>query len=247
MKKIHISAFTIAEIIVTIALIWILMAWTTIYLWWMSEKAKLIEAESCAYSLNWELTSFTFDVLTSKKLKINWNLETPRAYRVSLNWWNTTETLPECYTSNTWKFCDKIKLWIFTWTISWASTEYKTLTQKEKCKTLSNGTTILFARSWDIYKVISMNKWLSEIKRIEWDLPNNKPMSVNSFNSPNLENINNVDTYWIINIYMCQNWFCENPKNFARRIIDSRSQTIELNRCRYFSWDNPLACEEREG
>ena len=118
-----IKAFTIIEIILVVAVIWVLMMATTVYLWGTDEKRKVIEAQWCATTLWSEMTNFVFYTLTSKKLRIdNTPISDIKYYYVSLTWWTDSNC------NYWWSWCDTIVFSFSTWDNS-EITEYETHTE----------------------------------------------------------------------------------------------------------------------
>lgn len=245
------NAFTLTEMIIVVAIIWVLMMWMTVYMWWYDERTKIIEAQGCAATLWWELDNYVFYALTSKKLKIgNNDFISPSAYFIYLTWWR--EHNP--YDSN--NVCIKdsyIDSWIYCDTINLAYHEstnidsidrddidgfiYKSL-NSTKCRQNSS-TKLIFYRSGDT-EFISMNKWFSQI----WYINNRKPFHVRTIES----NGNKDIPYGEIIVVACISWDddCTWRKEVAKWVIDSRSQSITLKNCKFYNENDPTTCETWE-
>lgn len=231
MFKNKIKAFTIIELTISVAVIWILMMATTVYLTWSDEKRKIIEAQWCASTLWWEITNYVFYTLTSKNLRLSeTEVVSPDYYIIKLDWWTRTPT-NNC-TSRT-EYCDKI-------VFSYASAddenniiEYSTISSQNSCRW--NKCDLRYYRSgWDI-QYIKMNRWFlprSVINRKVFYLQ--EPWNADS----------NKLTYWEIIISLCLNDDCSNPKEIWKWAADARSQTIALKNCKFYNDDN--SCKERE-
>ena len=84
------NAFTIIELTISVAVMWILMMATIVYLTWSDEKRKIIEAQWCSSTLWWEINNFVFYALTSKNLRLSTNnIVSPNYYIVQLTWWTS--------------------------------------------------------------------------------------------------------------------------------------------------------------
>ena len=246
------KAFTLIETIIVVAIIWILMLWMTVYFWWWWEKAKVIEAEWCANALNWEIYNRTYSAMTSKIIQ-SWNVSiSPNIYSISLSW---TKSTSHCSKSDydDWDICDTIIL-SYSWNDSaWI---YDTLSSKKICN-LSKWIKVAFYRSWcsldpnetsivplDCYgsagdldtslERINISKWLTPLSYL----------SQNGFSIVDWEKNNAFDGEIII--VLCFDSSCEETKETWKRVIDSRSQTITLHKCKFYKEDDPTKCETRE-
>lgn len=221
--------------IIVIAVIWILMMATTIYLGWSDEKRKTIEAQWCANTIWWEINNFIFYTLTSKHLKIDDNSISPTFYIVQLTWW-TNDEWKNCSITNSWVYCREILLSYNTWTEDETIWSYKTLSVANTCQQTRQP--LVFYWSWandTNIKYVKMNKWLTPR-----NLHDNNVFYIQlSWNS------NNKILLWDIITALCLNDDCTNPKEIWKFGIDSRSQTISRRNCKFYD-DNPSKCKERE-
>ena len=124
LKKI--KAFTLTEMVMTIAVIWILMAWMTVYIGWSDMKRKIIEAQWCASSIWWELTNYVFYALTSKSLRLSEeDVISPDFYHISLNSPSNINCSKNNAESANNTLCDSLDLSYSVW--NWAVSLYKNL------------------------------------------------------------------------------------------------------------------------
>lgn len=224
------------EIILVIGIIWILIAWITVYLWWFDEKRAEIEAQWCASTIWGRISNYVFFALTSKNIKPD-NLNktiSPNLYTIGLSWWNSTETKPCNAINASWDniLCDKLIFWYSTWTI-WDIEPYKEITVKNTCRQ-NQPHLWFFWTGWNngwwigINNVI-MNKWFTTL------------------------NLNNSNTFyldwgglvWEIIIVLCNNSDCSLKKEIAKRVVDWRSQTISQHNCAFYE-DDWFKCKDRE-
>lgn len=233
MFKNKIKAFTVIELTISIAVIWILMMATTVYLTWSDEKRRIIEAQWCATTLWWEMTNFVFYTLTSKNLRIS-SSETvsPDFYTIQLAWWAWTPT-NNCI--NRENRCDKIIFWYADAANEENITEYSTISSQTSCRW--NKCDLGYYRTWWNFQYIKMNKWFlprSVTDRKIFYLK--EPWDINDDSTKKL--------YWEIIITLCLNDDCSNPKEIWKWVADARSQTIALKYCKFYNDDN--SCKERE-
>lgn len=224
MIKHKIKAFTLIEIIIAVAIIWVLFMATTVYLWWTDQKRKVIEAQWCTATLQWEISNYVFYALTSKNLKIEdkWKTKmvTPDYYYIQLTWW--TNNCPA------WSFCGI--------TLSYTTPEnstkavYKTLTSNNTCRW--NNPRLTYSRTWTSnFSYVKMNKWFTE-----------------SPENPNDTRVFGLDwgaLLWDIIVSLCLNSECSNPRQISKFAVDWRSQTISLVHCKYYEND-PNICKTWE-
>ena len=227
------KAFTIIEITLVIGIIWILIAWITVYLWWSDEKRATMEAQGCASTIWGRISNYVFFALTSKNIKpedLNTTIS-PNFYTIGLSWWNSTEAQPCNAINASWDniLCDKLIFWYSTWTI-WDIELYKEITVRNTCR--QNQPNLRFFWSGennDTIKKVVMNKWFTTI------------------------NLNNSNTFYLdwwslvgdIIIALCDNDDCYPRKEISKRVVDWRSQTISQYNCGFYD-DEWLKCKERE-
>lgn len=243
------NAFTLTEMIIVVAIIWVLMMWMTVYMWWYDERTKIIEAQGCAATLWWELDNYVFYALTSKKLKIGNDTVSPSAYFIYLTWGKDhadgthNVCIKDSYKSSG-IYCDTIALAYHESTdidnIDRHDIDnfiYKSL-DSTKCRQNSS-TKLIFYRN-DNTKLISMNKWFSQI----WYSNNRKPFHVRTIWWYGNEDI----AYGEIIVVACISWDddCTWRKEVAKWVIDSRSQSITLKNCKFYNKNDPTTCETWE-
>ena len=234
------KAFTLTELIIVVAIIWILMMWLTVYLWWSWERAKLIEAQWCAISIWWKINNYVFYALTSKNLRLPDNtVVAPDYYYIQLTWWNYSWS-NNCtignYTWN-WIFCNELVFWYSTWDSTIPIT-YDTYNAKNTCR--QNQVDLWFYRSgWttsDI-KYIRMNKWFT-------------PTSISENKVFFLQQDWNTESDKVLEggivVVLCTNDECQWGKEVAKRNVDSRTQTISTQKCAFYDDDNLIKCAKRE-
>lgn len=244
------------ELLMVIAIIWILMLWMTIYLWKSGGKAKSIEAEWCSNALWWAIGNYAYFTLTSKNLRFpDKDPISPKYYYIELTG-GTTDSEHRCTPQNafSWYLCKDIILWYATWYyVSWHYDpdlniqEYQTINVSNTCR--HSKPYLWFYRSgwqhtWDI-SFVRMNKWFT-------------PREVNAErvfflkdNGWTAEDDSKLLT-WDIIVVLCWDDECScTPqwcrKQIGKRQVDARSQTISFKRCRYYfdgTWDN--LCKTRE-
>ena len=144
------KAFTLTEMIIVIVIIWVLMAWTTIYLQWSDETRKVIEAQWCATTIWWYINNFIFYSLTSRNLRISAsNIISPDIYAIKL---------ADCNSND---LCDSIEFY-------GDEEKYQTINIYDTCNTSQNNLKI--RRGWDEGEkpsndsIIKINKWFSPKK-----------------------------------------------------------------------------------
>ena len=160
------KAFTLIELIVVVTVIWILIMWLTVYLWWIWERAKIIEAQWCAASLWWQMNNYVFNALTSRSLRIpdNNNIVSPDHYIITLSWW-TYNSSYNCTSGNFNEhriYCNELR---FLYTAgSTLQQPYKTQTIWNTCRQNQAKIWMFWSSDiewkWDI-EFISMNKWFA--------------------------------------------------------------------------------------
>ncbi len=253
-------AFTLVELIMVIAIIWILMLWMTVYLWNGHDRATSIEAEWCSNALWWALSNYVFYTLTSRNLRIIKpgqpdETVSPTYYYVELTG-GTTDSTHGCSAQNafSWYLCKQVILWYATGYASWDydpdlnRLEYETLEVSNTCRHWKPN--LWFYRSWwqfswDI-EFIRMNKWFTPrevraervffLKDKNWTTEDNKKPLI-----------------WDIIVVLCEDEQCSctnewcSRKQIGKRHVDARSQTISFKKCRYYhdgtDWN---ICKTRE-
>lgn len=234
--KIHKRAFTLTEMVMVIAIIWVLMMWMTVYISWSSERTQMIETQWCATTIWWVMDNYLYYTLTSRN--ISWNIS-PKYYYIQLTWWKSSVS-ENCSKGNTWIFCNQIILGYSTWDLGSDQNPsvYQTIKPSKVCR--QNQPKIWFywdetTTSWNI-KYLKMNKWFS-------------PTSISDKNVFYLQWNGIYSTYrpllWDIIIVMCSEEECDSRKEIAKRKIDSRSQSITLVKCKYYE-DDKIQCKTRE-
>lgn len=225
------KAFTIIEITVVVVIIWILTLWMTIYLDWTWDRAKNIEAESCANSFLWNINNFLFYTLTSKTLKPDWGDEvSPKYYTIQLSWWNSnwTPCTKSNFDWNSHNYCNQIVLWYISWDEATPST-YKTYSINNACQ--QNRSKIWFYRSWDDLEYIKMNKWFSPIT-----LQDNNVFFITT------DDNNNKLLYGDIIILRCYDDNCESRRELWKWAVDARTQTISYVKCKFYDENQLNKC-----
>lgn len=218
------NAFTLIELVIVVAMIWILIMATTVYLWWTDEKRKIIEAQWCAATIWWEIHNYLFSTLTSKKLKIsNSQTESPNYYIIELTW------------SNCSSWCDMINFSYSTWEDPTNIQIYKTLSVSNTCHQTKQP--IRFIWSWGNTdtQYIVMNKWFSPRN----DIINKKIFYIEGSGS-------SQSILWDIIITVCIDRNCSTLKEISKFIVDWRSQTISLRNCKFYQDNDPTKCKTRE-
>lgn len=220
------KTFTLIETIIVVAIIWILMMGTTIYLQWSDEKRKIIEAQWCTSTLLWEMNNFIFYALTSKNLRIS-NSQTisPDFYYISIE----TNPVYNNIKSN-------IVLGYSTWNNSVSNTGdikiFKTLNPSDTCH---QNIKMNFVRTWsNEMEFITMNKWFSPVK-----VNNSNVFYIKWWQNEQL-------LIWDIIIYLCLDNNCNTQKETVKWVVDWRTQTISLKNCRFYQIDDSTKCNERE-
>jgi competence protein ComGC len=234
--KNKIKAFTMVELITAIAIIWVLMMATTVYLWWTNEKRKVIEAQWCTATIWWEINNFVFYALTSKNLRLNSSTTTSPEYYIiqltwsSIAWQNCTKTNFE----SNWTICDEIVLSYDSWDNQIRT--YSSLSVWNTCR--GNNSHIWYFWSWSNsnIKYVKMNKWFS----ITTDDPHEKRVF-------GVEYTNGTKgLLWDIIVVLCLNSDCKDPRQISKFAIDWRSETITAKNCKFYQSDDPNKCKERE-
>lgn len=239
--------FTLIELIITVSVIWILIAWMTIYLWWSNEKRKIIEAQWCASAIWWEINNFLFHALTSKSIKVSDSTPaiTPDYYIIKLAWWNSDSNLSyngsnynNCTTDNykNWndKFCSDF---VLSYAIENQNTitTYKTINSSNTCKQYDSN--LKYIRDdndkWEI-AYININKWFSPVR--------NEDQRVFYLQRTDNKKI----LLWNVLAILCLDDECLRKKEIWKRVVDGRSQTISLKKCKFYNDDNST-CKTREG
>ena len=211
------KAFTILEITLVVAVIWILMVWMTIYLWWSDEKRAIIEAQWCASTIWGEMTNYVFFALTSKNLRLedSNSVVSPDTYTIWLS--NCSE-----FDGDT--LCNSLNFWYQIW---WGSIEpYKEVTVKNTCR--QNQSNLKFFRNW-WDNTVYMNKWFTTTK-----LNDSRTFQLEWWN-----------LLWDIIIVFCSNDACSPKKEISKRVVDWRSQTISQHNCAFYE-DDWFKCKKRE-
>lgn len=236
------KAFTLTELIVVVAIIWILMMWLTVYIWWLWERARIIEAQWCAASLWWQMNNYVFNALTSKSLITpNNEIVSPDRYIITLGWWTSTDTR-NCSLSafRRWIYCNELR---FLYTENNDSTQqlYKTYTIWNTCRQNQ-------AKIW-LYRRNSRQGWPSDIKFI----------SMNKWFAPRSISERNVfylqEKYGAVNerqltegeiiVVLCSNNECKGWREVGKYHVDGRTQTISFKKCIFYREDNK-SCAARE-
>ena len=223
----------------TIAVIWILMAWMTVYIGWSDMKRKIIEAQWCASSIWWELTNYVFYALTSKSLRLSEeDVISPDFYHISLNSPSNINCSKNNAESANNTLCDSLDLSYSMWDTD-PSSLYKNLSIANTCR--QNQANIRFY--WNVWnsadendiKYITMNRWFS-------------PIRLNESNVFYLERNSSLGKAltWDIVAVLCIDDDCSSWKEVSKFVVDGRTQTISLRNCGFYSADNPNKCEERE-
>lgn len=227
------KSFTLIELIIVIAIVWVLMMATTVYLWGTDEKRKVIEAQWCAASIWGEMTNFVFYTLTSKNLRYNDKPVSPTYYIVSLTWSSTSHN---CTRDHTWSLCNTIVFSFLTWNTFNInkSVIYETKTPWDICHWLNSN--IKFLRSWSTNNNISyakMNKWFTENEENTSD--------------HNVFTLGPTQQFvWDIVTVLCLNSDCSTPKEISRFVVDWRSQTISTKNCKFYEANDANKCKTRE-
>jgi prepilin-type N-terminal cleavage/methylation domain-containing protein len=235
--KLKAKAFTMIELIVVVTIIWILALWMTIYLDWTWDRAKNIEAESCAKSILWNMNNFLYYTLTSKTLKDHeWNEVSPNYYTIQLSWWNSNWSA--CNRTNfTWSkiFCNEIVVWYLQSGGSAEIIPYTTYTVGNTCQQ-NNSRLWLYRSGNKNISYVKMNKWFSPLSLeetnvffITTDDPNEKLL------------------YDDIIVMRCNDNNCRSWKELWKFEVDARTQTITYSKCKFYKEDAANECLEREG
>jgi len=218
------------------------MMWVTVYLWWLWERAKIIETQWCAISFWWEMNNYVFNALTSKNLKLSdGKIVSPEQYYIKL-WWNTaTKYCSKTNFVSSWIVCNELN---FSFKEPWniISRQYKKVTIWNTCR--QNQANMWLYRigwtSWDI-KEISMNKWFAprsinerKVFYLQHDTGNNLGEELNKL------------TQGDIMVLLCPSSnSCKWGKEVGKFHVDARTQTITFQKCRFYK-DDLISCEARE-
>ena len=231
------KAFTLTEMIIVIVIIWILMAWTTIYIQWSDETRRTIEAQWCATTIWWHINNYIFYSLTSKNLRSNTGPESPDLYAISLS---------GC---NNW-FCDSFEFFDYIDDNGTYKTgNYsKTYNIADTCN-ISQWKLNVHRKELNNDSIIKMNKWFS-------------PVSINNKNIFYIQDWeSNPVLLWEIIMDLCLDSNCNTQKQVSERVVDWRTQTIYSRNCDFynenrtcktregckkFKTDDPTACEDEE-
>ena len=224
------KAFTIIEMVVVIAMVWILIMATTIYLWWTDERRKVIEAQWCAASLWWEMANYVFYALTSKNLRDNNDkVVFPSSYMIQLTW----DSGVACNSGvRNWLsgHCDKLNFLFKTWGTD--SFSYKIYSAWNSCRW--NNARLSLYWDWDDVDYVEMKKWFMPTR----DSAKGEVFYLKT-------NFNNRLT-WNIIVWLCLNSECSTPKEISKWVVDARAQTISTGNCKFYQENDPTKCEERE-
>lgn len=223
----NIKAFTLTEMIIVIAIIWILMAWTTVYLQWSDDTRKIIEAQWCASTIWWTINNYIFYSLTSKNLRISDNeTDSPDLYAIKLTDCNGDHL---CDSLEFYDYiCDDINCSSYS---QWAYD--RTYNISDTCHTTQSK--IKVKREWSVNNIseIKMNKWFTRTKK------------ANS-NIFYIQDWENTKLIWEIILVVCIDDNCSITKEVSKRVVDWRTQTISLKNCGIYKEDDKYKCEERE-
>lgn len=229
------KAFTLTELIIVVAIIWILMMWVTVYIWWLWERANTIEAQWCAASLWWQMNNYVFNALTSKNLKLdNGTIVSPDQYLIELGG-SIGDNCSKSNYKNSWIHCNRLDFGYSIGNGWWNS--YRTYNVRNTCR--QNQANIWFYWSWwsisDI-KNITMNKWFA-------------PRSVSERKVFYLQHTwvgdENKLTEGDIIVVLCPSDECMNWKEVAKYHVDARVQSISFHKCRFYQEDG-ITCDTRE-
>lgn len=230
------------ELVIVVAIIWILMMWLTVYLGWLWWRAKIIEGQWCATSLRWEMNNYVFYALTSKNIRLDDDtVIAPDYYYIQLTGGSSTSS-KNCtkanYTWSDWTYCDELVFGYRVWNNLTGNNDnplaYKTYTQRTTCR--QNQEKIWFYWSGDI-KYVKMNKWFSPTSIAErkvfflqgtWTTESDKYIKGD------------------IIVVLCPDDDCTWGKEVAKRDVDARTQTISFKKCRFYQGEDENKCEARE-
>lgn len=219
------KAFTLTEMIIVIVIIWILMAWTTIYLQWSDETRKVIEAQWCATTIWWYINNFIFYSLTSRNLRTSADIVSPDIYAIKLD---------GCSSNN---LCDSLEFFDYTYNKETASYDDRK-----------------YSKIYNIYDTCHTSQDNLKVHRANWERSNDSVIKMNKWFSPtkiadkNIFYIDNWDTpsplMWEIIMVICLDKNCSVTKDVTKRVVDWRTQTISLRNCAYYNEDR--TCKTRE-
>lgn len=238
------KAFTLTELIVVVAIIWILMMWLTVYIWWLWERARIIETQWCAISFWWEMNNYVFNALTSKNLKLSdGTTVSPNYYIIALG--SDGDPIDgHCSKTNyeqNWGYCNELRFW-YGIDDPGPEQEYKIITIWNTCR--QNQANMWLYRigwtSWDV-KYISMNKWFAPRSINE-----RKVFYLQHSGGNGLSEDANKLTEGDIMVLLCSSSNnCSWGKEVGKFHVDARTQTITFQKCRFYNEDL-ITCEARE-
>jgi len=219
----------------------------TAYMWNSWEKAKIIEAQWCANAIWWELKNYVYNALTSKNLKTGDNYVSPEYYYIDLITPDADVSTCNKYLAESNNFfCDKIKLWYHTWTISNLGEErqkiqtYKTINADNTCHIWKSDIRFYWSWLWGgDFRYIRMNKWFTPKEVNE-----KKVFFIKDHADDDIENTKIL--MWDIIVVLCYNKECTTWKHIGKFHIDARSQTIEFQKCKFYKEEEPTRCKTRE-
>ena len=241
LKKIR--AFTLFEIVMVAAIIWILTLWMTTYMWNSWERAKIIEAQWCASAIWWELKNYVYNALTSKILKTGDDYISPDYYFIDLR--ENDSFINICDNVSTpMYYCNNIILWYSIWELNNYSSDareeiniFKKINTNNICHNWK--IKLWYFWSWNTIQYMIMNKWFTQ-KNIN----QNKVFYLEGDVFTHSDYIKL--TTWDIIVALCYDKECESRKHIGRRHIDARSRTIEFQKCKFYNEDDPTICKTRE-
>ena len=218
------------------------MMWVTVYLWWLWERAKIIETQWCAISFWWEMNNYVFNALTSKNLKLSdGTIVSPEQYYIKLGWDIAVRYCSKENFKSDWTVCNRL---IFSFKEPWAlvKKQYKTVTIGNTCR--QNQANMWLYRigwtSWDI-EGIYMNKWFAPRSINE-----RKVFYLQHNTGNNLSEEENKLSQGDIMVLLCPSSnSCSWGKEVGRFHVDARTQTITFQKCRFYK-DDLISCEARE-
>ena len=226
------------ELILTVSVIWILIMWTTVYLWGAGDRRKIIEAQWCANTIWWEIDNFIFYALTSKELG---NIEAPDNYRIKMKKSDSDKTINCSYKDIDWEnftnYCNEL---VFYWNNNGNDGEntYKTITARNTCSQTNQNLRYLRNINSNNYNInyININKWFTQISNNDGRV----------FYLQGNDDDNNKYITWSIMIILCLDNDCQSRKEIGKRDVDWRTQMVSLNKCRFYDEGDTSKCKERE-
>ena len=222
-------AFTIIELILVIAIVWILMMATTVY-FWTDDKRRSIQAQWCVTTIWWEIHNFLFYALTSKRLRLDENTTVSPEYYIIQLTWALNEADTGC--NSTWSICDEILLSYATW-----DDTIETYSRPSLNSCHWWGVKIWYYRSGESnINLLKMNKWFSATSDSPFD---RKVFALEDFTGDKI-------LLCDIMVVLCINSGCQEPQEISRFAIDWRSQTITIKNCIYYEDDDLNKCKTRE-